>query len=341
MQYNGENGKKSEKALDETNFRFAGTINEETKAINSVWYKIVAAGGTAPSAPEKGQSALSSDAWITNETTGGWTSATAGATNWSVIQTFKSGATDGTTYGEGLGYTIYVRAVDKAGNVSDAGTVQFDVDMAYPTVTTKVVAAGGTETTLTDALTNTQTAAYTFKYSVTETHSPTTTLTVKKGGENGTTLVADTGYTTSTTDGWTTVTITSQENADYYYEVSVTDAAGKTTSAKRNVRYDTEAPVITVISPDLSDTAWQNDTTVTVKGSAADESGTQTVYYKLLDKGAEAPSTSSWTGWKSATGTSSWSFELSATDGLSNGAEKDLYIAAVDTKGNASTTAVK
>ena len=322
--------------VSETRSNFNGTILDSS-GVKAVWYKILAKGSTAPIVPQSSSSALLAGTW------NGWSLANTGTTVWDFDQNFRAGdaAESSDSLSEGS-WTLYMVAVDNAGMVSKLLVNDFDVDMSYPSIETWLDSA-----LLDESMTQTKTAAYTFKYKVTETYglvenNPVLTIIKDNDTEHPVTFTqvdeTETVEDESVPTGYKLVLITSQDDGLYEYSISATDLVGRETKIKRNILLDTTAPVVTVASPDLS--VWQNVTTVKINGSADDKSGTQAVWYSYgVDRTIPATATkldSSWTknGWNKATGTTSWSITL--TD-IAEGSQKNLYITAVDTNGAVAT----
>ncbi len=332
-------------AISESNYRFEGSYKDAESSVKALWYQIKAKDATAPTQVTSGATALVDSTW------NGWTKGTAGTTSFNFYQAFKSGESDTSALGEGS-YKVYVSAVDAAGNVSEIVNKDFDVDMSAPTIATKV---GEESIESSETKTVSSSDKFGITYEITETNGRATenptTITIKK---DGTLLTAGTGtetkdYTISTSTSSTvdktayTVTITNPTDGLYTYEITAKDKVGKTSTVTRNIRLDTTAPTINIVTPDLSKDSYQNSTSITVKGNAEDATGTSAVYYNLLDNSENAPATvtsdaltdKNWTdkGWTKATGTTSWSFNITGKEG----ATKYLYIAAVDKNGNATS----
>ena len=321
----GSTAKKNTNAINEAYFRFTGNI-AEANSVQAVWYKIVGITEPTPTAPVSGQNALNMANWSS------WANANYGSSTWNITQAFKTKGATGDGIEEG-NYKIYVYVVDKAGNVSTEAVREFDVDMAAPTIETKLDG-----TILDGSMTQTKTGSYTFKYKITETYgldANNTVITMKKDN------VDFTGFTQSAVDvdGYVTVSINSQADGLYEYTISANDLVGKNYTIRRNILLDTTPPTLSIISPDLS--GYQNTLNVKVNGSSEDKSGTQAVWYSFgADSMPAVPSTnttvdSSWTsnGWTKATGTTSWSFTVIGVEGT----DKNLYIAAVDANGAVTT----
>ena len=261
---------------------------------------------------------------------------------WASTVEFANTEFSGVFNSQGKKY-LWVKAYDKAENASEWTNVKsFNYDKASPSIETKLDSALITESTK-----QVKTSAYTFKFKPSDSsyklaESNPYAITVKK---NSTLLSqGENGYTVSTTtdsDGFYEVEIKGSAAGDGTYEYSITanDWAEKTTSVTRIVQLDSKAPVLAVITPDLSENVYQNSTSIKVNGSSTDDSGTSAVYYKFTGS-AEVPSvptsettkSNSWTttGWTAASGTTSW--EISDLLGV-EGNEKYLYLAAVDANG--------
>ena len=319
-------------AISVVSFTFRGAAADDVggttaqTGLEAVWYKIIAQNTAAPAAP------------TTNTTVDGtWTRAgftkASNTTSWSFSQAFKTKGATGEGIEEGL-YKVAVYAVDKAGNVSAAASQIFDVDMNAPEIETVVDG-----TALAESMTQTKTGAYTFKYKVTESNGLAAYNPVITVCRDNVELTKGTDYSISGVVGeYQTVTITNHTDGLYEYTISATDLVGKNSTVRRNILLDTTAPVISVMSPDLS--AWQNATSVTLNGGAEDKSGTKAVWYSCgAGSMPTIPSTntttdSSWTGngWTKATGSTSWRFTVTGDESLGS-TGKNLYIAAVDTNG--------
>ncbi|MBO4857634.1 MAG: SUMF1/EgtB/PvdO family nonheme iron enzyme [Treponema sp.] len=326
-----ENANTGLNAISVVSNRFAGTASDNhdgATEVGAVWYKIIARDGTVPTAP-------TASTTVDSTWTGLGFKKASNTTNWFFSQAMNEGTTanDSDHICEGC-YRLVVYAVDNAGNVSTPETQYFDVDMNAPIIETML-----DDSYLNESMTQTKTAAYTFKYKVTETYglaANNPVVTMKKDN------VDFTGFTQSAADAdsYVTVTINSQTDGLYEYTISATDLVGKNYTIRRNILLDTTPPTLSIISPDLS--GYQNTLNVKVNGSSEDKSGTQAVWYSFgVASMPSVPSTnttvdSSWTsnGWTKATGSTSWNFTVTGVEGT----DKNLYIAAVDTNGKVTTS---
>lgn len=344
------------KAINENNYQFAGTFVEDH--INNIYYKIQSS-GSSPAAPAT--DVTDNSKW----TSSGWAVvSTIGTAKWDFYQQFKNkGAGVGIEGLEEGSYTLYMFAVDGAGNVSDSDastiglqpyTCTFDVDMAAPVVATKL---DGTSLGTTETQTET-TNAYLLTFSITETNGLNSTnpcsITVKK--DSNTTLTRGTDYEIYTGSGagltvfsgdfsvGTDYTIKLESTASdalYSYVIEAKDICGKTDTATRNIRLDTKGPSLDITSPAFTnkESAWQTSSSITIIGTASDVSGVDAVYYAFnseptsLAANADVLTQTNWTsvGWSKCTETSNWQIELS---GVTDAANHKLYIASVDSKGN-------
>ncbi len=313
--------------VNETRSNFNGTISD-SNGIKYVWYKILAGDSTAPTVPESSSEALLTSTW------NGWSLANTGTTVWDFDQTFSQGSTG--AFHEG-NWTLYMTAVDNAGMVSELLTCNFDVDMTYPSIETRLDGV-----LLDESMTQTKTESYSFKYKITETYGLMENYPEVIIKKDNVALTEDIDFTqvdgTGDDEGYKLINITSQADGLYEYTITAKDLVNKETRVKRNILLDTTAPEITVTSPVLS--GWQNVTTVKVNGSAEDKSGTYAVWYSFGAASMPAIPTAntkiatSWTGWRLATGTTSWNFTLSD---ITDGTQQNLYIAAVDSNGAVTT----
>ena len=305
-------------AVSETNYRFKGTFDEDY--IDTFWYQITAS-STAPAVPTSGTwEDASFEKGVSTENN----------TKWEFAAAFTKGTDEGRKY-------LHIYAVDKAGNVSDVASRTFDVDMTFPTVETKI----NTEL-VTATATQQMTAAYTFEYKATDTNGTsnvTETVVVKRNDATLTTTTHATNpyYTIGSADGngFKTITITNGGDGVYEYSITAVDSVNKSTTVERTVNLDTKAPDVTINSPELND--YQPQASVTVKGTAEDQTGVLAVWYAydktkpaVPSNGTPAKTDSNWSGWTKLTGTTNWT--ISSLPGV-DGTPRKLYICVVDKNG--------
>ena len=318
-------------AISESNYRFKGTFTEAN--IDTLYYKVLSSTAATPAIPstdwedwEKG---------VSIETG-----------NWNFAQPFAATTDEGNK-------KLCIYAVDRAGNVSDPATVLFDVDMAAPAITTTIDSS-----VVSLNVEQKKNSPYTFSFKIDETNGLDSAnppeITVKKGS---TALVFNTGYKIKTGSSYISALTAIEPAKDYLieivtggdevysYDIKVKDKAQKETTVSRSVRLDTTPPVINVNKPDV--TKWQSSQAFNVIGTADDPfAGTSAVYYALnpspipVIPSSNVLAESSWTakGWTSADGSDSWNISLS---NVPAGANNKLYLAAVDTMGNVSTSVVE
>lgn len=242
-------GRTGTNAISTSTFQFTGTYTEIN--ISAIYYAITNASVAEPAVPTENK--LISSSWA------GWTSLSYGKTDWSFFEPFKAKGAEGSSKEEG-NYKIYLRAVDKAGNISDSKSSEFDVDMAAPVITTKLDADNLTG----DLQTNDLAKVKKFNFTITETHglnTDETSVVVKKGD---TTLNQNTNYKIKLGDSEITDLKTIEANktytvelifpanatstdtdAEYTFEISVKDVVGKTKSETRKILIDTAPPFAT------------------------------------------------------------------------------------------------
>lgn len=334
-------GRIKDNSLTDTNYIFKGTANDNDGNDNNgtgvakLWYKF-SDSSTAPSDISDYDSMDASDG------------------SWTIPKLINSGRTpeeSGNLY-EGKWY-LHVKVQDKAGNITDATSREFDIDFASPEITTYL------ETTkITSDSEQIKTGDFTLSFELNESNgldaTNPVTLSVKKVSDTTKKLTLGTDYTVTpedesaitdlskvTTGKKYTIAISSPVDALYTYEIKAKDLVGKETSLTRKVRRDTKPPVITVTSPN-DFTKWQSTSSLTILGTASDDSGTAAVYYALNPEPVpEIPATetlneSKWTGWTQAKGTSSWNISLA---NVPSKADNKLYLAAVDVNGRTSASA--
>lgn len=114
-------------------YKFEGRVSDSS-GINAVYYQFVKEGGAEPDAVsygENGRAALDEANW----TALNYTPAALSDTGWYMLQEFIEGKEDSSPkLSEGLDYTLYVYAVDKAGNTSNLAAKTFDVDLKKPEI---------------------------------------------------------------------------------------------------------------------------------------------------------------------------------------------------------------
>ncbi len=213
-------------------------------------------------------------------------------------------------------HTLYVRAIDRAGNESASGTRVFTVDRADPVVTVDASYDGTVyrssdftmEGTITDSL-----GLPVSPVGVTVIDPTATPVDL-----SGNPLSYDGGASPPT---WSQ-TVPVGADGSYTVTITGTDAVGRTSQAERTVVVDTAAPSLGGIN--LSDGALISAGSFTVSGTASDGSGSGVSVMEYRLNGGS---------WTAATGTSSWNVALS---GLSDGLGQTLELRTTDNAGNTS-----
>ncbi|MBP0978982.1 MAG: Ig-like domain repeat protein, partial [Oscillospiraceae bacterium] len=266
-------------AINVTNYRINGTASDPN-GLNAVWYQILPSSAAAPSAPTS--DVLKDNSW------NGWTKFTTSA-SWNANPEFKAkGATD-SGLEEGT-YKLYVRAVDNAGNVSNAEVREFDVDMSNPTLADRSTVASVTN------------AAFEIKGTASDTRGlESVTITDSLNATQSYSVTPAADKTWSLTLGNTENPIADGSRT---FTVVATDVVGKTSSFTRNVTYDTHAPVVTPTAI-AEDDSFISGNSYQFSGTAEDaepSSGISEVNYTLYQKNNSATN-STWAA-STATGAS-------------------------------------
>ena len=157
--------------------------------------------------------------------------------------------------------TVYYRAVDKLGNISEEASTQIKIDKTAPTVTfgtngnSTYAKSQSTKVTVTDNLSGTNTLKYQWTTS--------------------TTAPAANTFTTSFTNG---STITKSEGTGLYYLwILATDNAGNQTITRSNVfNLDNTAPTCSISG---NPTSWTTSATLTATGTDTGGSGLSSVVF--------------------------------------------------------------
>ncbi|HUX40230.1 MAG TPA: Ig-like domain-containing protein [Rectinemataceae bacterium] len=281
--------------------------------VASVYYKVDGLYVASTSTDHGGENPTVASGWIV----------AAGTSTWSTTASLS-------TIGEGQ-HTLWAAALDNAGNVATIVHRDFGVDQNPPTVsethaatfaTKSLYTLGGTiaDTNALAALTATE------QKGVATPQSVTFTAPLSIGG---------------TSQGWTSVSLPlgqSQANLDahaadgsYTYIITVTDAAGKTTTVNRTITIDTTAPTVSLNAVP----AWVSSSAYTISGSATDPnptggaSGVATIQYSL--DGGTTWANAAWTDTSGINVAGTWTATMT---GLAEGPHS-LLVKATDAAGNA------
>ena len=263
------------------------------------------------------------------------------ANSWTVTKTVETGlaAAAGNLH-EGTWY-LHLRAEDNVGNITasaSASTTKFNLDRGNPSVTETVDGTKGVGT----GPAVPKTALFSLNLAASDTHAlKSLTVKQKKNGAEEITVYENTALSGISfpheLTGLPNVTAGVSANVDgtddglYTYEITVTDIAGKTNTITRSVRFDTKAPVVTIVSPALD--SWNGSTIVSVSGNAADDSGVSEVRYNLQpgSPGSAPASPATWTAFGSPT-------NLSASISGAGEGVNTLWLYTVDIHGNNAVT---
>lgn len=312
-----------------------GTSEDATTSVLAVWYKV----GDRVTLPVLTNAQAIDDSYWT-----GWTKAK-GTTSWSITETFAEGTN-----------TLNIAAVDAQGNVSTSaqGNVSTSAEVYYVRVDAGKPVFGAAEYSSDNGSTWNAIPANGIitvnKYKLRGTFTDGTKVKATYTGAEFTSELKDGTYT-----GTWTIDETSSVVAEgtKTYTITAKDEAGNTETKAVTFRVDTKAPSFAITSPDFDEITresyWQvvADKRVKLNGTASDDTSVKAIWYKVF---ASVPGTvpelpsgdktldSTWTGWKKATGTTSWSIadpSNPAKGPVFGEGSNYLYIATVDSNGNA------
>lgn len=250
-----------------------------------------------------------------------WTNSTVGDGPWSFSMNLNNGQTSDIAagkLGEGRWY-LWVRAEDKAGNISAVEKRMFDVDLGTPTI----VVTDPTDSSTTEYVKD----SITIKGTATDTNGLKATDAVKVTVDGGTPL-----YATVTGNDWEITLSSSDYTTDKQLTATITvyDAVGKAASTSVPFYFDTTGPVVEINVPQSLVAVDQAN--YEIKGTVTDAGCgiVKRVYYTLGDT---LPTTATETRADIAADGRSWSQTIE----LSGEGTKKLNILAEDDFGNLNT----
>ena len=308
-----------------------GTAEDATTSVLAVWYKI----GHSVTLPVlTNAQAIDDSNWTGSSNK--WTKAS-GTTSWSINETFAEGTN-----------TLNIAAVDAQGNVSTSAEVyHVRVDAGKPVFGAAEYSSDNGSTWNAIPENGIITAN---RYKLRGTFTDGTNVKATYTGAEFTSELKDGTYT-----GTWTIDETSSDVAEgtKTYTITAKDEAGNTETKAVTFRVDTKAPSFAITSPDFNEATresdWQvvADKRVKLNGTASDDTSVKAIWYKVFasvpETVPELPSGDktfdpTWTGWTKAKGTTSWSIadpSNSAKGPEFSEGSNYLYIATVDSNGNA------
>lgn len=219
-------------------------------------------------------------------------------------------------------YIFHIFAEDRSGNISTVTAREYNVDQALPEISLESTTELNVNTSFTvkgTALDSNKVAGVSYREKL-------------GAGSFGSPQAASFN---SSTGQWSFTRTVLADPADtdgsYEYEITVTDAAGKTRSVNKIVHLDRELPVITLKSPEPhiveGPTVFANGT-VTLSGSASDNRSLSTMEIRV--------GTGAWT--LLADGPHTFTYSVDTTDPLISSDETELIVSlrSTDVAGNQS-----
>ncbi|HOM23650.1 MAG TPA: Ig-like domain-containing protein [Termitinemataceae bacterium] len=183
-----------------------------------------------------------------------------------------SGTINLTDLGEGP-KKLYVKAVDKAGNVSTQTEVPFGIDQSAPTISL----TGPGNDLVNGTITFTGTASDSYLVAL-------ITVAEKKPGDTGFTDIGTATYDSGTGTWSYARPITGLSDGFYEYRITVTDGALKIATVTKTITIDTTGPAISFNQPapyiEKSGTVYGNGT-MTMSGTASDLNGLAGLEYRI------------------------------------------------------------
>jgi hypothetical protein len=266
-----------------------------------------------------------------NDANDHWFAVSGSPTNWNIpVDLDTDGAGTDTGLAEGS-HTIWVRAMDNAGNRTDPLSQVFVVDQSAPFLSNLKEAAGVDwgDVILYKSL------DFTFTGIANDTNgiADVTITQSKDGGTPALRPVSIGGSAGDTTRTWSVDTDISTGQGSYAFNITLIDNVGRQSSTVKTVIVDTTSPDSpTVTAPILNQ--WLSGTSFVASGTSADNgtAGIEEVFYQVDVRGATPPSDLSDASWLSATGTTSWNGSFS----LTGEGERSLFVVARDKAGNQS-----
>ncbi len=277
-------------------YTIRGTASDALSGVAQVRYLV------APSAEDHSADSFAS-----------WTLAS-GSTSWSATLDLNS-------IGEG-NHKLWVRARDNAGNVTtSASTVAFGIDQNPPSLSAINFASGAQYTNAIFHLDATAADSNALaSLSVTQAKNGGSALSVFSQSYSGTSQSWSlTGLPRDPADPSTPASGSPTEGS-YEYVITVTDIAGKTTTATRTVTVDTTPPLLTISAPSAN--SWVDTATYTIRGTVSDGAGKGVASLAWsLDNATWTPITLSGLNWStsidvSGGGEGAKTLYLKASDGL-------------------------
>jgi hypothetical protein len=262
---------------------------------------------------------------------GTWTSVSGSPANWNIpldLDIDGPGADTGLSEGS---HVVWVRAVDKAGNLAASVSQAFVVDQSAPFLSNLKEEAGADwgQITLYKSLDFTITGTANDTNGVDDVE-----ITQSKDGGPGAALsVTLNGSAGDTARTWSVDTDISAGQGSYQYVITITDSVGRQNSVIKTVVVDTSAPDAPVVTAPIAG-QWLSGASFVAAGTATDNgsAGISEVYYQVDVRGATPPADLSDPSWITATGSDSWN----GTFALAGEGERSLFVVAVDTAGNES-----
>jgi len=183
-----------------------------------------------------------------------------------------SGTINLTDLGEGP-KKLYVKAVDKAGNVSTQTEVPFGIDQSAPTISL----TGPGNDLVNGTITFTGTASDSYLVAL-------ITVAEKKPGDTGFTDIGTATYDSGTGTWSYARPISGLSDGFYEYRITVTDGAMKIATVTKTITIDTTGPAISFNQPapyiEKSGTVYGNGT-MTMSGTASDANGLASLAYRV------------------------------------------------------------
>lgn len=194
-----------------------------------------------------------------------------------IVGTYNTTTFRDFTYSEEATYKVEVYAVDMAGNVGVATTVDFRIDKTAPNISIGGITSGGTSSSAVNLSLNMNELYW-------NDASGTVEIYMKSGEGFGEELIEEINYTPTGRNS--VITRNLSESGIYRVEFNAQDSAGHTATASSTFTIDTEVPVVTLEGVSNFDVTDQDVTIsstitekfyaskkVTISGTMTDETG--------------------------------------------------------------------